>query len=105
MTLLAAIAGAFTAVRRAVSVPPAEAMRPDVPTRYRRSFFETPVISRHLGTAGRMVLRNVMRHPLRAAASVFGIAFWWTALSDRCDLGRELTSVRTRIVETYGNTV
>jgi putative ABC transport system permease protein len=75
MTLLAAIAGAFTAVRRAVSVPPAEAMRPDVPTRYRRSFFETPLISRHLGTAGRMVLRNVMRHPLRAAASVFGIAF------------------------------
>jgi putative ABC transport system permease protein len=75
MTLIAAVAGAFTAVRRAVTVPPAEAMRPEVPTRYRRSFFETPVVSRHLGTAGRMVLRNVMRHPLRAAASVFGIAF------------------------------
>src|SRR5678815_4656568 len=75
MTLIAAIGGAFTAVRRAVSVPPAEAMRPEVPTRYRRSLLETPVVSRHLGTAGRMVLRNVMRHPLRAAASVFGIAF------------------------------
>jgi putative ABC transport system permease protein len=75
MTLLAAIAGAFTAVHRAVTVPPAEAMRPEVPTRYRRSFFETPLISRNLGTTGRMVLRNVMRHPLRAAASVFGIAF------------------------------
>ena len=46
-----------------------------LPTRYRRSLFETPLVSRHLGTAGRMVLRNVMRHPLRAAASVFGIAF------------------------------
>ena len=56
-------------------VPPAEAMRPEAPTRYRRSLFETPLVSRHLGTAGRMVLRNVMRHPLRAAASVFGIAF------------------------------
>ena len=75
MTLIAAIAGAFTAVRRAVSVPPAEAMRPEVPTRYRRTFFETPLVSKHLGTAGRMVLRNVMRHPLRAAASVFGISF------------------------------
>jgi putative ABC transport system permease protein len=75
MTLIAAIGGAFTAVRRAVSVPPAEAMRPEVPTRYRRAFFETPLLSRNLGTAGRMVLRNVMRHPLRAAASVFGIAF------------------------------
>jgi len=75
MTLIAAIGGAFTAVRRAVTVPPAEAMRPEVPTRYRRSLLETPVVSRNLGTAGRMVLRNVMRHPLRAAASVFGIAF------------------------------
>jgi putative ABC transport system permease protein len=75
MTLVAAVAGAFTAVRRAVGVPPAEAMRPEVPARYRRSLLETPLVSRHLGTAGRMVLRNVMRHPLRAAASVFGIAF------------------------------
>ena len=75
LTIVATIAGAFTAVRRAVSVPPAEAMRPEVPTRYRRSLLETPFVSRYLGTAGRMVLRNVMRHPLRAAASVFGIAF------------------------------
>jgi putative ABC transport system permease protein len=75
MTLIAAIGGAFTAVRRAVRVPPAEAMRPEVPPRYRRTFFETPLVSKHLGMAGRMVLRNVMRHPLRAAASVFGIAF------------------------------
>ena len=75
MTTVAAVAGAFTAVRRAVSVPPAEAMRPEAPARYRRSFFETPFVSRHLGTAGRMVLRNVVRHPLRAAASIFGIGF------------------------------
>jgi len=75
MTLAAAVAGAFTAVRRAVRVPPAEAMRPELPARYRRSLFETPFVSTHLGTAGRMVLRNVMRHPLRAAASVFGVSF------------------------------
>jgi hypothetical protein len=36
------------------------------------------------------------------SSSVFGIAFWWTALPDRYDLGRELTNVRARIVETYG---
>src|SRR4029453_5057389 len=75
LPLVAAVAGAFTAVRRAVTVPPAEAMRPEVPTRYRRAFFETPLISRNIGTAGRMVLRNGMRDPPRAAASVFGIAF------------------------------
>jgi putative ABC transport system permease protein len=75
LTMAAAGLGAFGAVRRAVRVPPAEAMRPEAPARYRRSIFETPVIARHLGNAGRMVLRNLTRHPLRAAASVFGIAF------------------------------
>jgi putative ABC transport system permease protein len=75
LTLAAATAGAFGAVRRAVRVPPAEAMRPEVPARYRRTALETPFIARHLGNAGRMVLRNMTRHPLRAAASVFGIAF------------------------------
>jgi len=75
LTFVAAGAGAFTAVRRAVAVPPAEAMRPEAPPRYRRSLFETPLIARQLGTAGRMVIRNIARHPLRAAASVFGIGF------------------------------
>ena len=45
------------------------------PQRYRRSVLETPVISRRLGAAGRMVLRNVTRHPLRASASIVGIGF------------------------------
>lgn len=75
LTLGAAGAGAFGAVRRAVGVPPAEAMRPESPALYRRTFIETPFIARRLGTAGRMVVRNVMRHPMRAAASVFGIGF------------------------------
>jgi putative ABC transport system permease protein len=50
-------------------------MRPEVPTRYGRTALETPFVSRHLGNAGRMVLRNLSRHPFRAAASIFGIAF------------------------------
>jgi putative ABC transport system permease protein len=75
LTLIAAGGGAFSAVRRAVRVPPAEAMRPEAPARYRRSVLETSWVSSRLGVAGRMVLRNVMRHPLRAAASIFGIGF------------------------------
>ena len=75
MTLAAAGAGALGAVIRAVKIPPAEAMRPEAPARYRRTVLETPFISRHLGTAGRMVLRNLARHPFRAAASIFGISF------------------------------
>ena len=75
LTLAAAAGGAFSAVRRAVRVPPAEAMRPEPPARYKRTVFETPFVARRLGIAGRMVLRNVARRPLRAAASVFGIGF------------------------------
>jgi putative ABC transport system permease protein len=75
LTFTAAAAGAFGSVRRAVRVPPAEAMRPELPAQYKRSWLETPLVGRQLGNAGRMVLRNIARHPLRAAASVFGIAF------------------------------
>ena len=67
--------GAVSAVRRAVRVPPAEAMRPESPARYRASIIETPRIQRALGQGARMVLRNLERQPLRALASVVGIAF------------------------------
>lgn len=75
MTLGAASVGAFSAVRRAVRVPPAEAMRPEPPARYRRSALETGPIGARLGAAGRMVLRNLSRRPGRAAVSVVGIGF------------------------------
>jgi putative ABC transport system permease protein len=75
MTFAAAGAGAFGAVSRAVKIPPAEAMRPEAPAKYRRTVLETPLLSRYLGTAGRMVLRNIARHPFRAGASIFGISF------------------------------
>jgi putative ABC transport system permease protein len=75
LTLGAATSGAISAVHRAVRVPPAEAMRPEPPARYRPSIIESPVLVRRLSAASRMVLRNMERQPLRAAASVFGIAF------------------------------
>jgi putative ABC transport system permease protein len=75
LTLGAATLGALSAVRRAVRVPPAEAMRPEAPARYRSSFIENPVLVRRLSGASRMVLRNMERQPLRAAASIVGIGF------------------------------
>jgi putative ABC transport system permease protein len=96
LTVAAAALGAFGAVRRAVRVPPAEAMRPEVPARYRRLAVETRFVTRHLGNAGRMVLRNVSRHPLRAAASVFGIAFAVAILM----VGFVFTDVIDRLIQT-----
>ena len=96
LTLAAAGGGAFSAVRRAVRVPPAEAMRPEAPARYRRSVFETPWVARHLGAAGRMVLRNVTRHPLRASASIAGIGFAVAILM----IGLVFSDAMDRLIET-----
>ena len=73
MTLAAASLGAVSAVRRAVAIPPAEAMRPEPPARYQRTWLETPLVTRRLSNAGRMVLRNIARHPFRSTASVVGV--------------------------------
>ncbi len=71
----AAVAGAFGAVRAAVRVPPAEAMRPEPPPRFRPSWLERMGVHRMLPTVARMVLRELERRPGRAALSALGIAF------------------------------
>ena len=73
-SLLVAAAGALAAVRRAVSMPPADAMRPDAPARYRPSLVERLGVARHLPQAARMVLRTLERQPVRALLSMLGIA-------------------------------
>jgi putative ABC transport system permease protein len=74
-SLIVAALGAQSAVRRAVAVPPAEAMRPEPPARYRRSMFEHPWRWLRLTLATRMVLRNIERQPVRSLVSITGIAF------------------------------
>lgn len=74
-SLAVAALGAQSAVRRAVRIPPAEAMRPESPERYRRSLIERPWSQRHVPLAARMVLRNIERQPGRAALSVLGLSF------------------------------
>lgn len=71
----AAIIGAWGAVRQAVTLPPAEAMRPEPPARYQRSLVERLGLGRWLAAPSRIVLRNLGRRPLRTLASVVGIAF------------------------------
>jgi putative ABC transport system permease protein len=74
VALGAAALGAATSVRRAVRIPPAEAMRPEPPARFRRSLIEAAALQRRLPTALRMVFRNLERHPARALSSIIGIA-------------------------------
>ena len=71
----AAVLGAAAAVRSVVRLPPAEAMRPAAPEKFRVSLLERLGLRRFLSQPLRMVLRNLSRRPLRAAMSIVGIAF------------------------------
>ena len=74
ISLGAASMGALAAVRRAVSVPPAEAMQPEPPTRFRSGVIERLGFHRLVPTSVRIILRNLERRPGKAMLSIFGIA-------------------------------
>jgi putative ABC transport system permease protein len=69
-----ALLGAFSGVRRVMALPPAEALRPEAPARFRPLLLERLGIGGLLSPGVRMVLRNVERRPLRTGASVIGVA-------------------------------
>jgi putative ABC transport system permease protein len=74
VSLVAALVGALLAVRRATRLPPAEAMQPAAPARYRRTLLERLGLGFLAGAQGMMVLREVTRRPLRTLLSSLGIA-------------------------------
>ena len=71
---VAATLGALSAVRRAVRLPPAEAMRPEPPARFAVSWAERAGLGRFLSAPARSVVRSMRRHPGRVGFSVLGIA-------------------------------
>ena len=70
----AAFLGAYGAVRSAVSLPPAEAMRPPLPERFHRGLLERSALWPHLSQSTRIIFRNLSRHPVKSGFSVTGIA-------------------------------
>jgi putative ABC transport system permease protein len=68
------IAALTGAVRRAVRLPPAEAMRPEPPARYRPSLFERFGLARWSGPSLRMAFRNIQRRPVRSALTCLALA-------------------------------
>ncbi|MEW6185110.1 MAG: FtsX-like permease family protein [Thermodesulfobacteriota bacterium] len=67
--------GALSSVRKAVSLPPAEAMRPEPPTRFQSGFIEKMGLQRFLPPSLRLIIRNLSRHPAKAGLTLIGIAF------------------------------
>lgn len=74
VTLLAAVGGAFSAVYRAVRLPPADAMRPPAPPTFRRSLISRSGLIAWVDQPTRMIFRHVFRWPLRSALTISGTA-------------------------------
>ena len=74
VTVGVALAGTARAVAGAVRLPPAEAMQPPRPPRYRRSLVERIGVGRWLSAQDRMIVRHLERRPGRAFLSALGIA-------------------------------
>ena len=74
VSLGAALFGSLGAVRRAVSLPPAEAMQPPAPPAFRRTWLSGSAAARFLDEPSRMIARRLIRWPGRALATAGGIA-------------------------------
>ena len=70
----ASFAGVIGAVRQAVRLPPAEAMRPEPPADFKPSLFERIGLANLVGPSFRMALRNLERRPYQAAFTALGLA-------------------------------
>jgi putative ABC transport system permease protein len=70
----AAIAGSFGAIALAVRLPPAEAMRPEPPARYRPTLLERIGLGRLVPNVARMIIRQLERHPVKTSFSLIAIA-------------------------------
>lgn len=72
--MFGAASGAMLAVKKAIDLPPAEAMRPEAPVKFQSGFFERLGIGNWLSSSGRMILRNVERKPVQGLLSSLGVA-------------------------------
>lgn len=73
ISAFAAAAGAFFAVRSAVVLTPAVAMRPPAPPKFASGNGPLKAVSRLLDQPSRMILRRLARQPGRALLTAFGI--------------------------------
>jgi putative ABC transport system permease protein len=80
ISLAAASLGSLGAVLAAVRLPPAEAMRPEPPTRYNTAIIERWLPSRWISRTLRMVLRQIQRRPWKSTLSCLGISLGTSVL-------------------------
>ncbi|MEW4527443.1 ABC transporter permease [Maioricimonas sp. JC845] len=74
ISLAAGGLGTVAAVRGAVVLPPAEAMRPAPPASYRPTILEQIGLQELFSQSARIVMRNLERQPVKSLLSCLGIA-------------------------------
>lgn len=74
LSMMAAILGAIRALRDVVNMAPAVAMQPPAPPRFRRLLPPVVRLDRLVSQPTIMMMRNITRHPLRAAFTMLGMA-------------------------------
>ncbi|MAR91807.1 MAG: ABC transporter permease [Pseudomonadota bacterium] len=74
ITGAAGLLGTLAAVRAAVRLKPAAAMRPEAPAVYRTSLLERIGVQRLLSTPTRMILRNLAHKPVKSLLAILGIS-------------------------------
>ncbi len=70
----AAAAGSFVAIRRAMRLPPAVAMRPEAPPTFKPSILERIGLQRFISPLGRMIVRRLQGNRRATILSVLGMA-------------------------------
>lgn len=79
--LASAAFGALRVALAAARLPPAVAMQPPAPPRFRRGITDRLLTGLRLSQPAMMILRSITRWPLRAAASALGISMAVAVLS------------------------
>jgi len=75
ISLAAALSGSLSAVKRAVVLPPAQAMRPPSPPKYSNGWITNTRAMKALDQSTRIIIRQLIRQPRRAIMTSLGIAF------------------------------
>ncbi|MDH3433082.1 MAG: FtsX-like permease family protein, partial [Gammaproteobacteria bacterium] len=74
VSLLSALLGSAGAVQQATGLPPAQAMQPPAPAAFRRMRLWDTRAARWLDQGSRIIVRNILRAPLRSALTTLGVA-------------------------------
>jgi len=74
IALASAVIGALGAVHRAVTLPPAESMRPEPPAVYRPGPLERAGLLARASASARMIARSIARRRWKSALTVLGMA-------------------------------